>query len=576
MSESAESEPHDRPVIGILHGYLLEGSGSNLWTRSIVRALCRAGQTVHLFCQDPSPESYDFVAEAWRYDDADAELLFTRETGYAGRCIVHRPDIGDVLPVFVWDEYEDFEEVVPMVELPDTKLEEYVRWNADVVESIVLEQGIDVLHANHAVMMPVVAQVVSVATGIPYAVMPHGSAIEYAVKKDDRFLRWASSAFRHAGRIFVIGDEMRKRVDLVFGERVPAVEDKLVDLNLGVDTSQFRLLPRARRGASIGRIAEQIAHLERGKTPGQSAELVAHLHRDMSRADLHELIARTGAYAGKAPDAYVEDRLLRIDWPNENVLLFVGRLIAAKGPQAVIAALPLILEQRPDTRLVIVGHGPLREALEAFVWALRHREPKLARNIARWGRGLEDAGEGATVDEAVVEPLIEVDGLFERLEREGRLEAYFDAAERFIGPETVIFTGYLTHDELRHLFPSCDAAVFPSVVPEAGPLVFLEALASGCFPLGTDFAGMAASIANIAEALPPGEAEWMKLDPDPREVAHSIAVKVPGALERAGRHRDALRQVAVERYDWRAVAERLVTVLADVADEATGGRRGAT
>ena len=37
-------------------------------------------------------------------------------------------------------------------------------------------------------------------------------------------------------------------------------------------------------------------------------------------------------------------------------------------------------------------------------------------------------------------------------------------------------------------------ALFPSVVAEAGPLVFLEAMASGCFPVGTYFAGMAVSI----------------------------------------------------------------------------------
>ena len=49
----------------------------------------------------------------------------------------------------------------------------------------------------------------------------------------------------------------------------------------------------------------------------------------------------------------------------------------------------------------------------------------------------------------------------------------------------MIFTGYLTHRELRYLFPCCDVAVFPSIVAEAGPLVFLEALASGVSPLGT-------------------------------------------------------------------------------------------
>ena len=52
-------------VICIMHGYLLEGSGSNLWTRSIVHALCRDGQDVHLVCQEAHPKIYDFIAAAY-------------------------------------------------------------------------------------------------------------------------------------------------------------------------------------------------------------------------------------------------------------------------------------------------------------------------------------------------------------------------------------------------------------------------------------------------------------------------------------------------------------------------------
>ena len=55
-------------VIGILHGYLLEGSGSNLWTQSVLRAICRAGRTVHVMCQEPHPNRFDFVAQMIRYD----------------------------------------------------------------------------------------------------------------------------------------------------------------------------------------------------------------------------------------------------------------------------------------------------------------------------------------------------------------------------------------------------------------------------------------------------------------------------------------------------------------------------
>ena len=75
-------------MICILHGYLLEGSGSNLWTRNIVRALCRAGETVQLVCQENHPDQYDFIAEAVLHQpDGGAQTLFKREVDYPGQCI---------------------------------------------------------------------------------------------------------------------------------------------------------------------------------------------------------------------------------------------------------------------------------------------------------------------------------------------------------------------------------------------------------------------------------------------------------------------------------------------------------
>ena len=53
-------------MICILHGWLLEGSGSNLWTRSIITALARAGETVHLVCQENHPDLYEAIGGVWR------------------------------------------------------------------------------------------------------------------------------------------------------------------------------------------------------------------------------------------------------------------------------------------------------------------------------------------------------------------------------------------------------------------------------------------------------------------------------------------------------------------------------
>lgn len=105
--------------------------------------------------------------------------------------------------------------------------------------------------------------------------------------------------------------------------------------------------------------------------------------------------------------------------------------------------------------------------------------------------------------------------------------------------------------------------MFPSVVAEAGPLVFREALASGCFPLGTYFAGMGASIDSTIPWVGEAVAARMRLSPDPARLVGDIEAGVQGAFALEGAHREALRSVAVEGYDWVAVAGRLLDALRD-------------
>ena len=40
-------------------------------------------------------------------------------------CVLHKPALGDTLPVYVWDKYEEFSNVVPMVDLPDAAIDDY-------------------------------------------------------------------------------------------------------------------------------------------------------------------------------------------------------------------------------------------------------------------------------------------------------------------------------------------------------------------------------------------------------------------------------------------------------------------
>ena len=510
-------------MIALLHGYLLEGSGSNLWTRAMVSSLCRLGETVHLVCQENHPALYDFIAEARSYHpDGTVETTLRRDVGTPGRCILHKPVLGRTLPVYVPDRYEEFDNVVPMVRLPDAEVESYLRRNIEVVRRVVAENDIHAIHANHAVLMPQVAQPVAEETGVPFSIMPHGSALEYAVKKDDRFRRRAAGAFAAADRIFTIGPEIRARVRAIFTEL--DLDDRMVDLNLGVDTRLFEVIEAGDRPRGIHRLKEVLEGMDRAGPSGED----------------------------KLPEPGLEAALDRVRWGRDPVLLFLGRLIAAKGPHTVLAAFPDILRRLPDARLVIVGHGPLRPALEDMVHALAAGDRARFEALVREPRAGAEGG------------MPEVRARLDAMDPDARDEWFANARDR-LTPDRVVFAGYLRHRELRHLFPCCDAAAFPSLVREAGPLVFLEALSCGVLPLGTDFGGMAESLKALGDILPADVLDALRLSPDPDRLVADLAAGAPIALAAAHRFRVDLRALAVRRYDWTSVAERFAADLRTLA-----------
>src|SRR3954447_26700674 len=52
----------------IFHGYLLKGTGSNVYNAELGAALVRAGHELHLLCQDRDPFALDWVDAAGDWD----------------------------------------------------------------------------------------------------------------------------------------------------------------------------------------------------------------------------------------------------------------------------------------------------------------------------------------------------------------------------------------------------------------------------------------------------------------------------------------------------------------------------
>ncbi len=57
------------------HGYMLTGTGSNVYVQNLCRALVREGHDVHLLCQERDPLAHDFVAEHARVREDVIEKL---------------------------------------------------------------------------------------------------------------------------------------------------------------------------------------------------------------------------------------------------------------------------------------------------------------------------------------------------------------------------------------------------------------------------------------------------------------------------------------------------------------------
>jgi len=114
--------------------------------------------------------------------------------------------------------------------------------------------------------------------------------------------------------------------------------------------------------------------------------------------------------------------------PFEQIVFSVGRVVLEKGLHVLVRAMPLILAQQPQAKLVIAGKGPELESLRSLAWSL---------------------GVG----------------------------------------EKTLFTGFIADDDRDRLFKIADCAVFPSLYEPFG-IVALEAMAARCPVVVSEVGGL--------------------------------------------------------------------------------------
>jgi glycosyltransferase involved in cell wall biosynthesis len=198
------------------HGYLLGGTGSNVYSRALAREWSNAGHDVVVVCQEPAPEQYDL---------GDAQVVN-----------VDLP--GRLLPVFVMDRYAGLEPKF-LQDFTDAEKSAYVDANAATLRELLPAH---LVFANHVLM----GGPVGAATGAPFRVKAHGSELEYSMRGRPELERWGAEVLAGADATYVGSAHIREVLEDVVGhvERVHEVPP-------GVDIDQFTVRPRDEAFAAL-------------------------------------------------------------------------------------------------------------------------------------------------------------------------------------------------------------------------------------------------------------------------------------------------------------------------------------
>lgn len=561
--------------VAVVHGYFLRGTGSNLFVQNVCRELCKLGHEVLLFCQETEPEKFDFIEGCYEFDSSNRSFKerFRRDTIYPGKCLMARPNLGRLLPVYVYDTYEGYT-VKEFPSMSCAEIENYLQRNRTALERFFSYRAPDLVLSNHTVMQPVYAgRALRCCKKVPHFVTVHGSCLNFSIRRSSLIESYAKEAIRNVDRLVFVSSFSKSEFVDFFGRSNEILEKSAV-IPAGTDTEMFLpLQPGESRSARIGTFLKNLREIKaeeiKAGRKGRSSDEKEAFRLAVSRArDVGELKSVLGGFREGsfwAADEDLDPAVRGIDWERSKVVLYFGKYLWTKGVHLLLAAAPLIIARHPETVFLLVGFGSFRRYLEAMVAVMDAGRDDLFVEMLRQLPDID-----GTVDIVHVGLF---DDLLNRLKKDYAFKKeYFGLARDWLWRRTV-FAGYLPHHLLKNLLPCADVVVAPSVFPEAFGLVAVEALSSGVVPVLTNHSGFAGIIkeygAEFKDVFNPALIRPLYLDPYlVTNLAHNVSYFL-AALEKLSQgERAALRQQAHrfcrEKYSWAAMVKKYLELMGEV------------
>lgn len=534
----------------IVHGYLLSGTGSNIYSTNVAKTWKQLGHAVTVVCQDHKAGTLDFVDECFIGTE---NIPATAPKPGSIRVVV--PDIDGLLLVYVYNRYDGFtvKAMGDSGQCSLTEIDNHVEKTAAGLRRV-LAQGVDRILTNHALLSPVIAKRACHGTEVPYDVKIHGSAITFSLKQRPELIRYSVEGLAHCEKIVAGTIYIARLLDETFAQHKEdiSLDRKRVIIPPGMDPNTFRILDGIDENQQ--RFLDKVKAFAARKPNGRQASNVS-LPKDPAHdmEDLQGTLTKlAGSYDQWAVDSDLIDRWSSIA-QGEPTVIYFGAYLNTKGVGELIASFPAILRDVPKARLLVIGYGGYREHMEGMLKSLEDGDMDSFVAFCQAGNFLDA-------------PPDQLRGMFRQMSPEER--------------RRITVTGIMEHSQLSEILPLASVAVVGSKCAEAFGMVMVEAMSSGVLPISNYHSGLT-DVLDVVKKADPALEEVMRMDPRPggkfdlvdgsvmveelpTKVVNALKFLYPnGYLDDSQRKEVAqkLRGIAVENFSWAKICKSLLEPL---------------
>ena len=535
----------------LVHGYLLSGTGSNIYCANVAKTWKHLGHAVTILCQDRNAGKLEFVNECYVGTDS---IPATAPSPGSIRVVV--PDIDSLLLVYVFNRYDGFRvKAMGDNHCSLAEIDNLVEKTAAGLRKV-LAQGVDRVLTNHALLSPVIAK--RACEGhVPFDVKIHGSAIHFSLKQRPELIKYAVEGLSHCEKIIAGTAYICRLLDETFAlnKEEIGLSRKQVIIPPGMDPNVFQLLDSVAENQK--RFLEKIKRFIERKPKGRQATSVILPKDPVHVEDLHGcLTTLAGIYDQWAVDSDLLER-----WPaiteGEPIVVYFGSYLNTKGLGEVIISFPVVLREVPKARLVIIGYGGYREHMEGMLNALESGDVQAFIAFCQAGSFLDSSPD-------------QLRNVFRKLSAEER--------------QRITVTGIMEHGQLSEILPMASIAIVGSKCAEAFGMVMIEAMSSGVLPISNYHSGLA-DVLDVVKNIDPSLEAIMHMEPlpggkfglvDGSVMMQELAERVIKALQylypsnqylNTARKRQVaqkLRSIAVDNFSWTEICKFLLKPMPQV------------